>query len=181
MNGQGGNGCPGPTRGNYSKAGRGITLTPQFTNLQIEYVCHTVRPTIIYCRYCGSYLEKSCTDVIVSDIKNSDIEECTTVIHYNIMYINLTSTETRHRASTCMYLLTFRVCVTTPPQYGQNRTVHAAGASILSPVRGVFAACMRSTYGLPDGLPLGSATHFHSDDIAMQPVHRLQMRPTVHN
>jgi len=87
----GGRGCSGPMRGNYSKAGRGITLTPQFTNLQIEYVCHTVRPTIIYCRYCGSYLEKSCTDVIVSDIKNSDIEECTTVIHYNIMYINLTS------------------------------------------------------------------------------------------
>jgi len=33
----------------------------------------------------------------------------------------------------------------------------------------------------PGGLPLGSATHFHSVAIAMQPVHRLQIRPIVHN
>jgi len=46
------------------------------------------------------------------------------------------------------------------PQYGRNGTAHAAGASILSPVRGVFAARMRSACGVPDGLPLGSATHF---------------------
>ena len=158
MNGQGGNGCPGPTRGNYSKAGRGITLTAQFTNLQIEYVCHTVRPTIIYCRYCGSYLEKSCTDVIVSDIKNSDIEECTTVIYYNIMYINLTSTETRHRASTCMYLLTFRVCVTTPPQYGQNGTVHEVrrfyhwqGESVFAGMRSAWH-CVRWVWRITAGL-----------------------------
>ena len=50
---------------------------------------------------------------------------------------------TRHRASTSMYSLTFRVHVTTPPQYGRNGTAHAAGASILSPARGVFAG-MRS-------------------------------------
>ena len=42
-----------------------------------------------------------------------------------------------------MYSLTFRVRVTTPPQYGRNGTAHAAGASMLSPARGVFAG-MRS-------------------------------------
>jgi len=45
--------------------------------------------------------------------------------------------QTRHGASTSMYSLTFRVRVTTPPQYGQNGTAHAAGTSILSPARGV--------------------------------------------
>jgi len=40
-----------------------------------------------------------------------------------------------------MYLLTFRV--TTPLQYGRNGTAHAAGTSMLSPARGVFAG-MRS-------------------------------------
>ena len=88
-----------------------------------------------------------------------------------------------------MYSLTFRVRITTSPQYGQNGTAHAAGASMLSPVRGVFAgmrsvhacaACVRRTGG-PGGLPLGSATHFHSVAIATQPVHRLQIRPIVHN
>jgi len=97
---------------------------------------------------------------------------------------------TRHRASTSMYSLTFRVRNTTPPQYGRNGTAHAAGASILSPARGVFAG-MRSVVvcvcgmcaacGGPGGLPLGSAAHFHSVAIATQPVHRLQIRPTVHN
>ena len=69
----------------------------------------------------------------------------------------------------------------------RNETAHAAGASILSPVRGVFAArrtlhacVVRAACGGPDGLPLGSATHFHSVAIATQPVHRLQIRPTVH-
>jgi len=42
-----------------------------------------------------------------------------------------------------MYSLTFRARVTTPPQYGQNGTAHAADASMLSPARGVFAG-MRS-------------------------------------
>jgi len=40
-----------------------------------------------------------------------------------------------------MYSLTFCVRVATHPQNGQNGMAHAAGASILSPVRGVFAAC----------------------------------------
>jgi len=93
---------------------------------------------------------------------------------------------TRHRAITSMYSLTFRVRVTTPPQYGRNGTAHtAAGASILSPARGVFAG-MRSVRmphacSGPGGLPLGSAMHFSSVAIATQPVHRLQIHPIVHN
>jgi len=39
---------------------------------------------------------------------------------------------------------------------------------------------MRAACGGPGGLPLGSVTHFHSVAIT-QPVHRLQIRPIVHN
>jgi len=53
------------------------------------------------------------------------------------------TSKTRHTASTSMYSLTFRVCVTTPPLYGRNGMAHAVGALILSPARGVFAG-MRS-------------------------------------
>jgi len=94
---------------------------------------------------------------------------------------------TRHKASTSMYSLTFRIRLTTPPQYGRNGTAHAAGATILSPASGVFAgmrsACgvLRAACGGPGELPLGSATHFHSVAIATQPVHRLQIRPVLHN
>jgi len=55
-----------------------------------------------------------------------------------------------------MHLLTFRVRVTSPPQYGRNGTAHAAGASILLPARGVFAGmrrawhCVRRAVGLAD-------------------------------
>jgi len=70
---------------------------------------------------------------------------------------------TRHRVSTGMYSLTFHVCITTPLHYGRNGMAHAAGALMLSPVRRAFAARMRSACGGPDGLPLGSATHFHSN------------------
>jgi len=58
-----------------------------------------------------------------------------------IIYLFAEINKTRHRASTSMYSLTFRVCVATPP----NRTAQAAGASILSPARGVFAG-MRSAH-----------------------------------
>ena len=57
--------------------------------------------------------------------------------------VHQTAYNPRHRASTSMYSITFRVRVTTPPQYGRNGTAHAAGASMLSPARGVFAG-MRS-------------------------------------
>ena len=58
-----------------------------------------------------------------------------------------TASQTRHRASTSMYSLTFRVRVTTPPQYGRNGTADAAGASMLALARGVFAG-MRSACGV---------------------------------
>jgi len=92
---------------------------------------------------------------------------------------------TRHRASTSMYSLTFRVHATTLLQYGRNGMVHAAGTSMLSPARGVFAGMhsvrVQHECGGPGGLPLGSATHFHSVAIAMHPAHWLQIRPIVHN
>ena len=84
----------------------------------------------------------------------------------------------RHRASTSMYSLIFRVRVTTPPHYGRNGTAHAAGASILSLARGVFASIrsawhsVRRAVGLADcrwALP-----RISSVVIATQPVHRLQ-------
>jgi len=40
---------------------------------------------------------------------------------------------------------------------------------------------LRAACGGPGGLPLGSATHFHSVAIETQPVHRLQIHPIVHN
>jgi len=50
-----------------------------------------------------------------------------------------------------------------------------------SPVCVVCVFGMRAACGGPGGLPLGSAVHFHSVAIATQPVHRLQIRPIVHN
>ena len=85
-----------------------------------------------------------------------------------------------------MYSLTFRVRVTTPPAYGRNGTAHAAGASIYrrrgesSPACIVCMCGTRASCGGLGGLLLGSATHFHSVAIAMQPMHRLQIRPIVH-
>ena len=61
-----------------------------------------------------------------------------------LMQVTTTTTIiTRHRASTSMYSLTFRVRVATPAQYGRikwnglvaDNVAHAAGASILSLVR----------------------------------------------
>jgi len=80
----------------------------------------------------------------------------------NKCLVNLSiNISTRHRASTSMYSLTFRAPVTTPPQYGQNGTAHAAGSSILSSVRGVFAGMLivrvRHACGGPGGLPMRSA------------------------
>jgi len=43
------------------------------------------------------------------------------------------------------------------------------------------ACVVRAACGGPGGLPLGSVTHFHSVAIATQPVHRLQIRPIMHN
>ena len=88
---------------------------------------------------------------------------------------------TMHRASTSMYSLTFRVRVTTPRSMDEmeRRTQQACRCyrrrgSQSSPASVVRAACSG-----PGGLPLGSATHFHSVAIATQPVHRLQIRPVL--
>ena len=45
----------------------------------------------------------------------------------------------------------------------------------------IAGACVRSVCAGPGGLPLGSATHFHNVAIVTHPVHRLQIRPIVHN
>jgi len=65
-----------------------------------------------------------------------------------------------------MYSLKFHIRITTPLAVWMkwngvvaDNIVHAAGASILSLVRGVFAG-MRSACSGPGGLPLDSATHF---------------------
>ena len=71
------------------------------------------------------------------------------------MHISSATEVTRHRASTSMYSLTFRVRVTKPPQYGRNGV---AGASILSLVR---ACVVRAACAGPGGLLLGSAMHFY--------------------
>ena len=82
-----------------------------------------------------------------------------------------------------MYWLIFRVRLATPPKYGGNGTAHAAGASILSLARGVFAgmrsAChsVRRAVGLADNR--WALPRTCSVAIATQPVHRLQIRPTV--
>jgi len=86
-----------------------------------------------------------------------------------------------------MYSLTFRVRVTTPRSMDEmeRRTQQARpfyrrrGES--SPACVVCECGMRAACGGPGGLPLGSATHFHSVVIATQPAHRLQIRPIVHN
>jgi len=80
---------------------------------------------------------------------------------------------TKHTTSTSMYSLTFRVHVATPPQCRRNGTSHAAGASILSPARGVFAGTcsvrVRHACGLADYR--WALSHFHSVAIVTQPVH----------
>jgi len=83
-----------------------------------------------------------------------------------------------------MYSLTFRVRVTTPPQYERNGTAHAAGASILSLARGVFdgtqCVALRAV-GLHAADYCWVLPRTYSVAIATQPVYRLQIRPIVHN
>jgi len=82
-----------------------------------------------------------------------------------------------------MYSLTFRVRVTTPRSVDEmERRTQQTRRCYRRRGESVFAS-MRSACGVqwPGGLPLGSATHFHSVAIATQPVHRLQISPIVHN
>jgi len=83
-----------------------------------------------------------------------------------------------------MYSLTFRVRLTTHPAVWTkwngvvaDNVANAAGASILSLVRGVFAG-MRSACGVRWAWRL---PRISGVAIATQPVHRLQIRPIVHN
>ena len=90
-----------------------------------------------------------------------------------------------------MYSLTFRVRVATPAQYGRNGTASLQITSHTQQARRFYhwcvlacvCACVRSACGVrwACGLPLGSATHFHNVAIATHSVHRLQIRPIVHN
>jgi len=93
---------------------------------------------------------------------------------------------TRHRASTSMYSLTCRVRVATPAQYGRNGTASLQMTLHTQQARRFHCWCVRacvvrSACAGPGGLPLGSATHFHNVAVATHPVHRLQIRPIVHN
>jgi len=86
-----------------------------------------------------------------------------------------------------MYSLTFRVRVKTPRSMDemerhtqQARRFYRRWAES-SPACAVCICGMRAACGGPGGLPLGSSMHFHSIAIATQHVHRLQIRPIVHN
>jgi len=75
--------------------------------------------------------------------------------------------QTRHRASTSMYSLTFRVRVITPPAVWtkwncarSRRVDFIAGEESL--FAGMCSVRVRHACGGPRGWPLGSATHFHS-------------------
>ena len=87
---------------------------------------------------------------------------------------NIANKITRHRASTSMYSLTFRVRLATLTQYGPNGTaslqitLHTQQASRF--YRWCVRACVvRAACAGPGGLPLGSATHFHNVAIATYP------------
>jgi len=83
-----------------------------------------------------------------------------------------------------MYWLTFRVRVTTPPQYGRNGTASWQITSRTQHARRFYRcrgesspACVVRAVGLADyrwALP-----RIASVAIATQPVHRLQIRPTT--
>jgi len=88
-----------------------------------------------------------------------------------------------------MYSLTFRVRVATPAQYGRNGTAPLQITSHTQQARRFYRWCVRACVvraacAGPGGLPLGRlgfATHFNNVAIATHTVHRLQIRPIVHN
>jgi len=85
-----------------------------------------------------------------------------------------------------MYSLTFCICVATPAQYGRNGTASLQITSHTQQARRFYRWCVHACVVCAacagrSGLPLGSATHFHNVAIATHPVHRLQIRPIVHN
>ena len=83
---------------------------------------------------------------------------------------------TKHRASTSMYSLTFRVRVASPAQYGRNGTAslqitsHTPNLHVDLIAGACVRACVvRAACAGPGGLPLGSATHFYNVAIATHP------------
>ena len=103
-----------------------------------------------------------------------------------VVCTQLSTDWTRHRASRSMYSLTFRVRVTTPPQYGRNGTASLQITSRTQHARRFYRwrgesspACVVRAVGLADyrwALP-----RISSVAMATQPVRRLQIRPIVHN
>ena len=78
-----------------------------------------------------------------------------------------------------MYSLTFRVRATTPPQYGRNGTASLQVRRFYRWPGESEPACVVRAVGLADyrwALP-----RISNAAIATQPVHRLQIRPIVHN
>jgi len=84
---------------------------------------------------------------------------------------------TRHRASTSMYSLTFRVRAATPPQYGRNGTASLQVRRFYR-WRGSMRPHMRAV-GLADYR--WALQRISSVAIATQSVQQLQIHPIVHN
>jgi len=85
-----------------------------------------------------------------------------------------------------MYSLTFRVRITTHPQYGRNGTASLQITSRTQQARRYYRwrgepspACVVRVVGLADYR--WARPRIFSVAIATQPVHRLQIRPIVHN
>jgi len=96
---------------------------------------------------------------------------------------------TRHRASTSMYSLTFCVHVMLPERHQWKPAVQAAAVMLRTPRRRPFTgqpATPTSHIGCailrtPPVTRLSPASSARYVAIATQPVHRLQIRPIVHN
>ena len=86
-----------------------------------------------------------------------------------------------------MYSLTFRVRVATPAQYGRNGTASLQITSHTQQARRFYRwcvhACVRSACGVRWAwrITAGLCHAFPYVAIATHPVHRLQIRPIVHN
>jgi len=78
-----------------------------------------------------------------------------------------------------MHWLTFRVRVTTPPQYGRNGTASLQITSRTQQARRFYRWCVRACVVRAVGLAdyCWALPRISSVAIATQPVHRLQIRP----
>ena len=87
----------------------------------------------------------------------------------------------RHRASTSILTNISRSRYNTPAVWTKLNGARSRQVDFIAGERSLrrmaHACVVRAACGGRDGLPLGSATHFHSVATATQPVHRLQIRP----